>query len=53
MSNEIDNANTPQEFWNLPFAYVWNLIAWNYTSMSLGENHIFVPTFSHDSHFGS
>ena len=34
-SNEIDNANTPQEFSNLHLAYVWNLIAWNYTSISL------------------
>ena len=35
ISNEIDNANTPQEFSNLHLAYVWNLIAWNYTSISL------------------
>ena len=34
-SNKIDNANTSQEFSNLPLVYVWNLIAWSYTSTSL------------------
>ena len=35
ISNKIDDANTSQEFSNLPLVYVWNLIAWSYTSTSL------------------